>query len=214
MSDITVDPLEFKAFKKIPRLSRDIVITEKIDGTNAQVLVVQMVELPRTRDAELLYIDEVHGLGLLAGSRSRWLTPGKQDNHSFAAWAKSNAEELVKLGPGRHFGEWWGQGIQRRYGLQEKRFSLFNTEVWAPNEARPSCVDVVPVLYQGPWMDGNKFAPDAALEDLKAGGSRAAPGFMNPEGIVVYHRASGCYFKQTLEKDETPKNARVYPEWI
>ena len=30
---------EFQPFPKIPRLSREIVITEKIDGTNAQILI-------------------------------------------------------------------------------------------------------------------------------------------------------------------------------
>lgn len=29
--------LEFVEFPKIPRLSRDIIVTEKIDGTNAQI---------------------------------------------------------------------------------------------------------------------------------------------------------------------------------
>jgi hypothetical protein len=31
--------MEFEAFPKIPRLKRDMVITEKIDGTNACVLI-------------------------------------------------------------------------------------------------------------------------------------------------------------------------------
>lgn len=32
--------LPFEKFNKISRLSRDIVITEKIDGTNAQIYIV------------------------------------------------------------------------------------------------------------------------------------------------------------------------------
>ena len=31
--------MEFEEFPKVPRLSRGCVITEKIDGTNAQVMV-------------------------------------------------------------------------------------------------------------------------------------------------------------------------------
>ena len=98
--------IEFKSFGKIPRLSRDIVITEKIDGTNGQI-----------------YID---GDTIMAGSRNRWITP-QDDNHGFAAWVSANREQLMALGNGRHFGEWWGAGIQDGYGQTEKFFSLFNT---------------------------------------------------------------------------------------
>lgn len=33
--------LEFQEFPKMARLSRDIIITEKIDGTNAQLLITE-----------------------------------------------------------------------------------------------------------------------------------------------------------------------------
>ena len=118
----------------------------------------------------------------------------------FAAWVRDNAEELAKLGPGSHFGEWWGAGIQRRYGLADKRFSLFNVDRWS--DVRPACCGVVPVLYRGNF-DTN--AIDAALESLRANGSVAAPGFMNPEGVVVFHLAGRVGFKKTLHKDELPK---------
>jgi hypothetical protein len=172
----------FEPFPKIARLSREIVITEKIDGTNAQVFVTDEGQV-------------------LAGSRSRWLTAEKgKDNFGFAAWVEANREELLKLGPGRHFGEWWGQGIQRGYGLTEKRFSLFNVAKWG--EARPACCDVVPVLYRGSF---DTFTISDILCKLASGGSVAAPGFLNPEGIVIFHTASSQLFKKTLEKDEQPK---------
>ena len=132
---------------------------------------------------------------VLAGSRNRFLAVG-DDNAGFASWVEKNKEELLQLGPGRHFGEWWGRGIQRKYGLTEKRFSLFNVSKWGEN--RPSCCHVVPVLYQG-LFDTAKI--DEALEGLRVSGSLAAPGFMNPEGIVVFHEASGCLFKKTLDGD-------------
>ena len=50
---------------------------------------------------------------------------------------------------------------------------------------------------------------DHMLERLRASGSFAAPGFMNPEGVVVFHTASGTFFKKTLEKDEQPKSMAV-----
>jgi hypothetical protein len=40
---------------------------------------------------------------------------------------------------------------------------------------------------------------------LKEGGSLAAPGFANPEGIVIYHHATKQLFKKTIEKDEKGK---------
>ena len=116
--------MEFKPFEKIPRWSRGIVVTEKIDGTNA---VVAICALP---DDEVMPTETplvaVRGkLLIYAGSRSRWVTPAS-DNFGFAAWVQENADELAKLGEGYHYGEWWGAGIQRRYGLDTKRLSLFN----------------------------------------------------------------------------------------
>jgi hypothetical protein len=172
--------IAFVEFPKMPRLSREIIVTEKIDGTNAQVHI--------TDDGRIL-----------AGSRTRWIMP-EADNFGFAAWVRDNAEELAKLGPGSHFGEWWGAGIQRRYGLSEKRFSLFNVDRWG--DERPACCHVVPVLYRGNF---DTFEIETALERLRFAGSEAAPGFMNPEGVVVYHVAGRVGFKKTLHKDELPK---------
>lgn len=169
---------EFRPFESIPRLKRDCLITEKIDGTNAQVWVSE-------------------DLGIVAaGSRNRWLTP-EHDNYGFGAWVKANEDEVRKLGPGHHYGEWWGAGIQRRYGLQEKRFSLFNTSRWT-TETLPSCCSVVPVLYEGPFGDE---AVNGCLQLLRDHGSRAAPGFMDPEGIVVYMPQARRLFKVTLDGD-------------
>jgi hypothetical protein len=107
------------------------------------------------------------------------------------------------LGPGQHFGEWWGQGIQRNYGLKEKRFSLFNTSRWNAVNPPPACCHVVPVLYEGVFTS---TAVDNAIDNLKCIGSFAAPMFMNPEGVVVYQTAGRCYFKKTILRDEEPKS--------
>ena len=136
-----------------------------------------------------------------AGSHTRWIQP-ENDNHGFAKWVKTNAEELVKLGEGRHFGEWYGQGIQRNYGLTEKRFALFNTFKWSDEAIRPKCCGVVPVLYHG--LFSQQVILDC-LEDLRKNGSHVVP-FMNPEGLVVYHEAAKTYFKITLVNDEKPKS--------
>ena len=235
--------MEFKPFPKIPRLSRDCVITEKLDGTNASVtivhkdhcdpewspdLAVAAIRPPYASPAPMPY----HYI--FAGSRNRFVTPGKEtDNFGFAAWVADHAWELLLLGLGTHYGEWWGQGIQRGYGLNEKRFSLFNTGRWrdrhdpqtgellrtiAGEDAHlyaPACCHVVPVLWRGPFAhafdqyDGNS-AITWEMSDLSLNGSRAAPGFMNPEGIIIYHTAANQYFKKTFVGDGAGKGVEGY----
>lgn len=190
--------MEFMDFPKMARLSREVIITEKIDGTNAQIAIVEL----EGHSAEgALY--QSNGLALWAGSRTRWITP-EDDNYGFAKWALENAEELLRLGPGRHFGEWWGAGIQRKYAVQDKRFSLFNVSRWDDESVRPACCLVVPTIYRGVF---STLAVEQALENLSKNGSAASPGFMKPEGVVVYHVAAGIGFKKTIEKDEVPKSA-------
>ena len=196
----SIESSEFVEFPKIARLSRDCIVTEKIDGTNGQILI--------TDDGKMLI-----------GSRNRWITP-EDDNHGFAAWATDRRDELMTLGPGRHFGEWWGQGIQRKYGQTEKRWSLFNVTRWClasqkpqrlPSadprvekfqDVLPACCLLVPVLYRGVFSTA---ACETALEDLRLNGSKAAPGFMAPEGIVCFHVAANIGFKKTILNDAFPK---------
>jgi len=196
------------AFPKIARLRRDIIVTEKIDGTNGQIFIWD--ELGINPDTDNLFgtppdgvpwLCDENGIHLAAGSKSRWVTP-LNDNYGFASWAQQNASDLIQLGHGRHFGEWWGSGIQRKYGLKEKRFSLFNTTRWKDGLPRIPGVHVVPVLYQGMFDEGKIIH---TLWSLQVTGSVAAPGYMNPEGVVIFHTASGAMFKQTIFHDEVPK---------
>ena len=172
---------DFQEFPKMARLSREVIVTEKIDGTNAQVCI--------SDDGTVR-----------AGSRTRWITP-EDDNVGFAAWVRENEDCLRQLGPGRHFGEWWGAGIQRRYGLDHRRFSLFNVARWGIE--RPPCCHVVPVLYRGPF---DTAAIDDTLDKLARYGSVCVPGFLKPEGVIVFHVAAGVGFKKTIEKDEVTKS--------
>jgi hypothetical protein len=194
--------MEFEPFTKIARLSRECTITEKIDGSNGQIYIRPMTDEPLEFGIDTqIEVDGVPAI-IRAGSRSRWLGMTKaEDNFGFGAWVYQNAHELAKLGFGKHFGEWWGSGIQRGYGLAkgEKRFSLFNTFRWSDDTVRPSCCSVVPVLYQGPFATEQV---DRLLDLLRVGGSLAALGFMLPEGIIVYHHAAKTFFKKTLEKDD------------
>ena len=146
--------MEFFSFQKIGRFDKEIVVTEKIDGTNAQIYIEDIPKELYKPEPGLIADD---GFGpetcvrvIRVGSRNRQLMGrGKEDNFGFYGWASDNAECLMQLGPGRHYGEWWGHGIQRGYDLEEKRFSLFNTDKWG--ESRPDCCHVVPIIHKGRW---------------------------------------------------------------
>lgn len=182
--------MEFVEFPKIARLNRECIVTEKIDGTNACVVVG----------------DD----GQVAGqSRNNLLIDGKSDAFGFALWVQRNEARLRELlGPGHHFGEWWGSGIQRGYALpsdgpqgRKKCLSLFNVERWKDIPVADD-LRTVPVLYRGLFSTG---AINECLERLRTSGSAAAPGFMRPEGAVVFHIAANVGFKVTLEKDDEHK---------
>jgi hypothetical protein len=185
----------FQEFPKMARYSREVIVTEKIDGTNAAVVIE-----PANPGSGA--IATVGGFDMFAQSRTRFITPA-DDNAGFARWAVEHAEELMRLGTGRHFGEWFGSGIQRNYGLEEKRFALFNVSRWDAPEARPACCHVVPTLWRGNFSD---LDVDFILHGLETLGSHSVPGFMRPEGIVIFHVAAGIGFKKTIEKDEVPKS--------
>jgi hypothetical protein len=178
------EPPTFEEWPSIARLSRDCVVSEKLDGSNASIHV--------TTDGRVY-----------AGSRTRWITP-EDDNFGFARWVKEHEIGLAaELGPGTHFGEWWGQGIQRNYGLKEKRFSLFNTTRWK-DEVLTFC-HVVPVLYEG-LFDTTKI--DEVLEDLRVNGSYATfPRYPKPEGVVIYHIKANQMFKKTLDSNDLHKGS-------
>lgn len=189
--------MTFEPFPKIGRLKRDCLVTEKIDGSNAQIFIQAQGCSDQYPDS----VASVDGYSIFAGSRNKYIQPGKTtDNFGFAGWVKDNAEELVKLGPGRHYGEWWGLGIQRGYGLTERRLSLFNPVRWALE--RPACCGVVPILYQGVF---DSAAIEHAIGVLEKYGSHAKLGFMKPEGVIVWHSATKTYFKRLIEGDEISK---------
>jgi len=193
----------FTPFPKIPRLKRNIVITEKIDGTNAQVFITSREELVDNNESQkFVAVSPTGEFVMFAGSRNRFITP-TDDNYGFAKWVEAHADELFTLGEGQHFGEWFGLGIQRGYGLQEKRFALFNVNRWQSGP-KPVCCETVPVLYRGPFTD---TAVDEAMANLDHLGS-CIPGAStntDPEGVIVWHEASRSYFKRTFEHDETGK---------
>lgn len=177
---------EFRPWPKTPRLNRSMIITEKIDGTNACV-----------------YVSDDGLVG--AQSRNRIITPDA-DNAGFARWVYANAGALSDvLGPGYHYGEWWGSGIQRAYGLKngDKRFSLFNSDRWSAEDvAQVDGLEVVPVLHRGQFLTESI---DVVVANLRMHGSYATD-FDRPEGIIVFLPAARQGFKVLLEGDELPKS--------
>ena len=176
----------FQRFPSLTRFSHDWTITEKIDGTNA-CIIVEPDDRPAWGDAEYDYalVAKLGSHAVYAQSRNNLIYPGK-DNAGFASWVANNVEALVEtLGEGRHFGEWCGAGIQRRYGLDKKKFALFNTKRWGALSGHPDGgliggqLTVVPVLAEGYIMD--------------------------PEGVVMRHNPSGTVFKKTFDYDEQGK---------
>ncbi len=201
-------PLTFNGWPKTTRLfSKPITVTEKIDGTNAAVLIEEYTndDMFAVTYVDIDLDDLAPGLGVKytvgAQSRNRLITP-ENDNYGFAQWVKDNAATLVAdLGPGLHFGEWWGRGIQRGYGIDHRRFSLFNTAKW--REEKPlfqtPLLDVVPVLFQGPFSEEDIRESLRILESL---GSVASFGFDKPEGVCVYSEATRAVYKLTLDGDQ------------
>jgi hypothetical protein len=210
--------MEPKYFNSIPRLSRNMTITEKLDGTNG---VIELFSIEDFETKDFLdkggTIDGAHPIIhtpyiIRCLSRNIILQPEKsKDNAGFCHWVFGNLYDIINLGPGSHAGEWWGQGIQRNYGLKEKRFSLFAVHRWIrpdmesfvkgseDRKSAPACCHVVPMIFSGPF-DTNLI--DIELKRLANYGSYAAPDFMKPEGIIIYHEAAKQLFKKTIEKDE------------
>jgi hypothetical protein len=160
---------EFIKWASIPRIENEKYhFTEKIDGTNACIVI----------NPDGSYFCQ---------SRTRIITP-EDDNYGFAKWVEDNEKEILKLGEGRWYGEWWGAGIQRRYDQYSKKFSLF----YYPGDLPTNTVERVPVI------------PVSTIEEcrdyLLTNGSLAAPGFMNPEGAVVYSSLARTRYKIILDK--------------
>ena len=214
--------MEFQPWPSISRLNKDAVYTEKIDGTNAALVIERIASTGgtcTTWELESLgwsgseaVVYHATGVYLVAAqSRKRFITPG-DDNFAFAKWVHDNASQLVEvLGEGRHFGEWWGSGIQGGYGLPkgERRFSLFNVKRWETVLSHEYGHALVPELYRVPILGVSRFHTGTAqwhVGQLREHGSVASPGFMKPEGVVVFHTASGTLYKTFLENDLIPKS--------
>lgn len=199
--------MEFQKFGSLTRFSQGWTITEKIDGTNGQIALRLLENEDDQAEGAVALIPTTEGeMAIWAGSRNRWLSI-EDDNYGFARWVQDNACELVKLGQGRHFGEWYGSGIQRGYGLKngDKRFALFNVLKWGDENIRPNCCEVVEAFCVNKYMENPYMACDAVMALLKIKGSSHVKGYKNPEGVVMFHHKSNTLFKKTFDYDEQGK---------
>lgn len=182
--------LEFKPFQSINQIGKLYMsVTQKLHGTNAQILI--------------------EGDRIIAGCRTRWLSPGKEtDNFGFAQFVEDNKQELIeKLGEGRHYGEWCGPGINNGEGLPNKMLFLFNWRRHLSKEEYPKLpitkevirhkVYTVPLLYNGA-VDGNVVA--LLMETMKLRGS-FLNSFCSPEGVVI--EINNAFYKKVFKPEET-----------
>lgn len=168
--------VEFKAWEKIPRDSNEtVVITEKLDGTNACVVIQD-------------------GVIVAVQSRKRFICIGA-DNYGFAGWVEVNNDDLLTMGDGYHYGEWVGLGINKNpHELKDKRFYLFNSGRWGVNNPdTPKCVYVVPVLA---YREYTNTLVDETMATLKESGSHIGG---SPEGVVTYYTRTRRYAKTTYD---------------
>lgn len=174
--------IEFKSFPSVEHLDKlEMRITQKIHGTHAQISIYQ--------DYDHLHV--------CVGSSNRWLVPD-DDNFGFAKFVYDHIEDFRRLGVGTHCGEWAGPGINSGEGLTERTLFLFGHPDRYEGIELPPRVTFVPQLYRGPV---NSMIIDACMDNLRINGSRAVPGFMSPEGIVV--QIAGKRFKKTFTPEES-----------
>lgn len=198
---------EFKAWGSTKRENKSKTITEKINGTNACVVA--------------------QNGKVTAQSRNRIITPD-DDNFGFAKWVYDNAGALIDtLGWGYHYGEWYGEGIQKNpLGIEGKRFALFHaTKYTEANGFELSKVDgleTVPLLHHGQC---DVYTIPGIMQDLQTYGTKvqgakttpmesAIPGLpvefvynkaADAEGIIIWNNETRTRTKLLLENDELHK---------
>lgn len=180
-----------------------VTILERVDGVTAQIDVTPNAIYPVVNN--------------------RIIVPGAGDVFGIAAWLGEHLQELREvLGVGTHTGEWYGAGINRNYGLDHRRFALYNVERWCRHEedvtedmridreygkkagyiAPETCGGTLDVVAEIPLypQEGSITVKDVprALYLLSRDGSYQVPGFMQPEGVLVYHKKAGMYFKGSV----------------
>ena len=189
--------VNYNSFPSIERLENIYcIISEKIDGTNSLI--------------------EINETNVRFGSRNRYIS-FSDDNAGFANFFKdyeARFEDAAKdittdeSYPLRIYGEWFGCGIQRGYGLKDKFFMPFNSfysekliEYQVPNVIAPN------IMYTGKF---SMEVVDTCMQQLKLNGSGVVKDYKQPEGIVIFFPKYNFRLKETFDgakwKDALPKS--------
>lgn len=188
---------EFKSWGSTTRENKNKTITEKLNGTNACIVA---------QDGKVT-----------AQSRKRIITPD-DDNYGFAKWVYDNAGALLDtLGYGYHYGEWYGEGIQKNpLGIEGKRFALFHATKYTEGNGfdleRVDGLETVPLLHHGQcdvWTIPN-IMQDLNIYGSKVEGAKVIgqietfPGIQicaPAEGIIIWNNETKTRTKMLLEDD-------------
>lgn len=194
-----LNPEEFRPWGSTDRFHKGLYVTEKIDGTNGCIAIGYRK--------------------VVAQSRKRSISPDN-DNYGFAAWVHENAGVLEDtLGIGYHYGEWYGEGIQKNpLGIGGRHFGLFNAWHWGRPENLDSLsmvpgLTVVPTLFDGTKNDADIYTLPRIVEDLAYYGSsvQGSNPLAKPEGIIVWHRGTNTRYKILLDNDHLHKYQHAVP---
>lgn len=143
------------------------------------------------------------------------ITPD-DDNYGFAKWVYDNAGVLMDtLGYGYHYGEWFGEGIQKNpLGIEGKRFALFHATKYTEDNGyelnKVDGLETVPLLFHG-QAQFDTLAE--TIHGLSAFGSRVQGAkthwdegltmdvAADAEGVIVWHKETQQKYKILLEDD-------------
>jgi hypothetical protein len=215
---------KLKRWGVTPDLFANATLTELLDGHTVGIHVEALKRRPGTgevtiRDGDVLRASPdgvAQFYRVWVQDRHRIVTPDQHDLQGVAAWARAHAAELAEtLGPGIHFGEWWGYKVCRGYGLPagDRRFSLFNTARWRfIDGTQVPSLYIVPILWEGPLGD-NWGTVMEQVQKLEVEGSAAVPGYRFPEGVMLYHAGADTmmkhHFASTSGRKRRPTRAQT-----
>jgi hypothetical protein len=202
---------KLKRFGVTPELFGDVTLCEQIDGHAIGIHIEALKANPDgevgVKPGDVLF----YGAGGNANfyrvwvqNRQRIVTPDQHDVHGVASWARAHAAQLAEtLGPGIHFGEWWGYKICRGYGLGpgDRRFSLYNTARWGfIDGTQVPSLYTQPVLWEGNFLEGWATIRNE-MDGLLNHGSVASPGYRHPAGVVLYHHSADVMMQHTFKTE-------------
>lgn len=194
----------------IPRLTESLIVTEKLDGVFGKIHISDYPPSTYTSDHTVTKTPDGRAFIVTAATRDFKLKHDT-DYFGFREWVYAHAQSLAMiLGPGDHFGEWWGGGIRRGYGLPDgdRRFSLFDFNRWSSmigqtlEMTEVDEIRVVPIITTLSSFDSSDI--HRLLDLLRRTGSYAEVGYKPAEGVVIYN-TDGLPVVKAVLKDDRPK---------